>query len=202
MKKILCFGDSNTFGFNPKNGTRFDKNIRWTGVLQNLCTENFQIVENGCNNRTAFSVNPSGKNFTGNKILPELLNDNFEYVILSVGINDLQNQYDVSEKDIEIGITNLIEIVRLTLPDTKIILISPPALTKNVLKSPFFSTLFNEKSIEKSKKLAKIYERIAQKTGSDFIDLNKIATPSTADGLHFEEEEHKKIATEIFLHLK
>lgn len=202
MKKVLCFGDSNTFGFNPKDGTRFNKNVRWTGVLQNLCSKNFQIVENGCNNRTAFSANPAGKIFTGNKILPELLNDNFEYVILSVGINDLQNQYDTSEKDIEIGITNLTEIVRLSLPDTKIILISPPALTKNVLKSPFFSTLFNEKSVEKSKNLAKIYERIAQKTGSDFIDLNKIATPSSIDGLHFEEEEHKKIATEIFRHLK
>lgn len=202
MKKALCFGDSNTFGFNPKNGKRFDKNVRWTGVLQNLCFEKFQIIEQGCNNRTAFSDNPAGKIFTGNKVLPEILKDNFEYVILSVGINDLQNQYDVSEKDIEQGITNLVEIIQFYLPNAKIILISPAELSENVLRSPVFSTLFDEKSIKKSKSLAKIYKQIAEKTKIDFIDLNKIATPSSVDGLHFEEEEHKKIAAEIFCHLK
>ena len=33
MKKIICYGDSNTFGYNPKDGSRFDENIRWTSDL-------------------------------------------------------------------------------------------------------------------------------------------------------------------------
>ena len=45
MKNILCFGDSNTFGFNPENGSRYDKNTRWTGILQFLCKDNFHIIE-------------------------------------------------------------------------------------------------------------------------------------------------------------
>lgn len=34
MKKILCYGDSNTFGYNPANGLRFDENNRWSGILK------------------------------------------------------------------------------------------------------------------------------------------------------------------------
>lgn len=198
MRKVLCFGDSNTFGFNPQNGRRFDENTRWTGILQKLCIDRCRIVEAGCNNRTAFADNPAGKMFTGNKILPEILKDDFEYIILSLGINDLQSQYNISVEEIKNGILNLVKIVRQNLPKSKIILVSPAELTKNVLKSPVFSTLFNEKSVKKSKYLAQIYEQIAKTTDCDYVDLNKVATPSKVDGLHFEAEGHKKIATEIF----
>ncbi len=201
MKTILCFGDSNTFGFNPKNGTRFDKNTRWTGILQTLCTDKFHIIEAGCNNRTAFSDNHAGTMFIGYKILPELLNNTLDYVILAIGVNDLQFQYNVSLVDITNGITNLVKMVKNSLVETKIILISPTKLTKNVLKSPIFSTLFNESSIEKSKYIAKIYEQIAKDNNCDFIDLNTLVDPSKIDGLHFEPSEHKKIAQEIFEHI-
>lgn len=70
MKKILCFGDSNTYGFIPQSGLRYDINTRWTGILQTLCNNEFEITEAGCNNRTAFIDNPAGINQTGYKILP------------------------------------------------------------------------------------------------------------------------------------
>lgn len=31
---ILCFGDSNTWGYKPDKSGRYDENIRWTGLLQ------------------------------------------------------------------------------------------------------------------------------------------------------------------------
>ena len=201
MKRVLCFGDSNTFGFNPEDGSRYDKKTRWTGVLQSLCGNNFHIIEAGCNNRTAFMDNPAGKMFTGYKMLPELLNNNIDYVILAIGINDLQFQYNVLLEDIKNGISNLVKIVTKTLPESKIILISPTKLTENVLKSPIFSTLFDESSIKKSKHLAKIYKQIALENNCDFIDLNTFVTPSSIDGLHFEPNEHKKIAEKIFEHI-
>ncbi len=36
MKNILCFGDSNTYGYNPENGGRYDDASRWTGILQDI----------------------------------------------------------------------------------------------------------------------------------------------------------------------
>ena len=36
MKDVLCFGDSNTWGFVPGRGVRYDEHTRWTGVLQDV----------------------------------------------------------------------------------------------------------------------------------------------------------------------
>jgi hypothetical protein len=29
MKKVLCYGDSNTYGFDAENGARFPDSVRW-----------------------------------------------------------------------------------------------------------------------------------------------------------------------------
>ena len=34
MKKILCYGDSNTFGYNPYDASRYNEHTRWTAILQ------------------------------------------------------------------------------------------------------------------------------------------------------------------------
>lgn len=51
MKTVLCYGDSNTYGFNPSNRLRYRRNVRWTGRLQELLGEDYYIVEEGCNGR-------------------------------------------------------------------------------------------------------------------------------------------------------
>jgi len=48
MTTILCYGDSNTYGYNPVNGLRYPKDVRWTGVLQKLLGEQYAVIEEGC----------------------------------------------------------------------------------------------------------------------------------------------------------
>ena len=45
MTTILCYGDSNTYGYNPVNGLRYPKDVRWTGVLQKLLGEKKVVME-------------------------------------------------------------------------------------------------------------------------------------------------------------
>ena len=45
MYRILCYGDSNTWGYNAETGDRFPDNVRWTGVLQNLLGPAFRVLE-------------------------------------------------------------------------------------------------------------------------------------------------------------
>ena len=47
MKTILCYGDSNTYGYNPSNGFRYPENVRWTGRLQSALGEGYKIIEEG-----------------------------------------------------------------------------------------------------------------------------------------------------------
>ena len=197
LKKFLCFGDSNTYGYIPNNGARYDKNTRWTGILSLLSHGKFKIIEGGCNNRTAFAANPAGKIFTGYEILPELLTDDFDAVVLAIGINDTQFLFDTVIEDFTTGIENLINIVQAKCPQAKIILVAPSILTDDVLNGNF-ACLFDRTSIEKSRQLPLLYQKIAEKQNIEFLDLNSVAKTSSLDGLHYEPEQHKKIAQVIF----
>lgn len=197
MKKILCFGDSNTYGYIPNNGARYDKNTRWTGVLSLLSHGKFEIIEDGCNNRTAFAANPAGKIFTGYEILPELLTDDFDAVVLAIGINDTQFLYNLSSIEIASGVEKLINIVKVKSPQAKILLVAPSILTDDVLNGNF-ACLFDRTSIEKSRQLPLLYQKIAEKQNIEFLDLNSVAKTSSLDGLHYAPEQHLKIAQTIF----
>ena len=197
LKKILCFGDSNTYGYIPNNGARYDKNTRWTGVLSLLSHGKFEIIEDGCNNRTAFAENPAGKIFTGYEILPELLTDDFDVVVLAIGINDTQFLYNLSSIEIASGVEKLINIVKVKSPQAKILLVAPSILTDDVLNGNF-ACLFDRTSIEKSRQLPLLYQKIAEKQNIEFLDLNSVAKTSSLDGLHYAPEQHLKIAQAIF----
>lgn len=197
MKKILCFGDSNTYGYIPNNGARYDKNTRWTGVLSLLSHDKFEIIEDGCNNRTAFAANPAGKIFTGYEILPELLTDDSDAVVLAIGINDTQFLYNLSSIEISSGVEKLINIVKVKSPQAKILLVAPSILTDDVLNGNF-ACLFDRTSIEKSRQLPLLYQKIAEKQNIEFLDLNSVAKTSSLDGLHYAPEQHLKIAQAIF----
>ena len=58
-KRILCFGDSLTWGYDPVTCMRFDDDTRWTGVLQNLAGTGAVIIEEGQNGRTIATDDPT-----------------------------------------------------------------------------------------------------------------------------------------------
>jgi lysophospholipase L1-like esterase len=192
MKKILCFGDSNTYGFVPKSGERYDKNTRWTGVLQKFCQNEFEIIEAGCNNRTAFSDSNDGIFQTGYKILPKFLQENPDIVILSIGINDIQKFYNPTLEQIKVGITSLVEKAN---PE-RTILIAPPKLDENVLNG-VFAFQFDEISVEKSKHIGEIYKSISQEKHCKFINLDDYINVSAKDGLHYEPKDHYIVAQTV-----
>lgn len=203
MKKVLCFGDSNTYGFVPEKCTRYDKNTRWTGVLQALCGSDFSIIEGGCNNRTAFVDNPAGAEQTGYKILPEYFTKNyFDIVVLAIGINDLQLFFRPTLEEFEQGIEKLIKITKDLSPNAKIILVCPSKLDLAGIKSGVFSFQFDEISVEKSYHLPQIYKKLAEKYACELVDLNEIVKVSPLDGLHFSAESHKTIAENLYKNLK
>ena len=47
MKTILCYGDSNTWGWNPISESRFDKDVRWPGILQQELGEDYEVISEG-----------------------------------------------------------------------------------------------------------------------------------------------------------
>lgn len=203
MKKVLCFGDSNTYGFIPQSGLRYDKNTRWTGILQSLCRNELEVIEAGCNNRTAFIDNPAGIEQTGYKILPKYLKaEYFDIIILAIGVNDLQLFFKPTLKEFEQGIEKLVQITKELSPKSKIILTCPAKLNLDGINNGIFSFQFDEISVETSYHLPQIYKKLAEKHACKLVDLNEIAKVSPLDGLHFSPESHKKIAENLYKNLK
>lgn len=57
-KRIICFGDSNTWGYNPVTGGRYDENTRWPMRMQQILGDEYQIIEEGQNGRTISCEDP------------------------------------------------------------------------------------------------------------------------------------------------
>ena len=196
MKKIICYGDSNTFGFNAKDGSIFDENTRWTSLLQKNLGSEYEVVNEGMYDRTGFADNPRGDLFSGPKHFPEMLSktDNIDLLILAIGTNDLQSQYNISFDTIENGLRNLVNLAKTKVKN--IIIILPVILDERILKGAF-NTQFDETGVEKSKKVGQIYRQIADENGCLWFDINEFTAPSDYDGLHYDENSHRLIAEKL-----
>lgn len=196
MKKILCYGDSNTYGFNPNDGLLFDENTRWTAILQKNLKDDYEITEEGMCDRTGFVNNPKGFLYSAQRHFPKFISktNNIDILIFSVGTNDLQTQYDISFSLVEKGLENL--IVTAQEKAEKIILIPPVVLNETVFNG-YFKNQFDETSIVKSRKIIKTYKKLAKVYDCYIFDINDFVSVSDIDGLHYDENAHKIIAQKL-----
>ena len=198
MKKILCYGDSNTFGFNPKNGGRYDKTTRWSGILSDLLKEKYEVIEEGMNNRTGFFKNPEGLKQSGGEYLSIYLQNHkdIDICLLSLGTNDALIFYPLDKTSTEKGLQNLTSEIIKTNFKTKVVIIPPVKITKDLLHSGF-AVIFNKDSIKKIQNTFPAFEEFAKANNYYYFDFNKFTSPSQIDGIHYTKESHKIIAAKL-----
>lgn len=197
MKKILCYGDSNTYGFIPKTCGRYNKSERWSGILSELLPD-CEIIEEGMNNRTGFFKNPEGLKQSGGEYLSVYLQNHkdIDICIISLGTNDSQIFYNLDENSVHEGLQNIIKTIQEINLRTEIIIIPPVKISTYILKSGF-SMMFDKDSIKRNHSTLPIFEQVANESGCEYFDLNEIVTPSEIDGLHYTKESHKLIAQHL-----
>ena len=196
MKKILCYGASNTFGFNPIDDSRFNASTRWTALLQKNLIDSYEIIEEGMCDRTGFVDNPKGFLYSSQRHLPKFLSksEKFDIIILAIGTNDLQFQYNIGFNAVQRGLAALIKTAQEKAD--KVIIIPPVILNENILNG-YFKIQFDETSITKSRKIGTIYRKLSNALNCCYFDINKTALPSDTDGLHYDETAHKIIADKL-----
>lgn len=203
MKTVLCYGDSNTYGYNPENGFRYAENIRWTGRLRALLGEDYRVIEEGCNGRTTVFDDPVEGWKNGYDYLRPCLNSHkpVDIVIIMLGSNDMKRTFHATADQIETGIEKLVEtVIEFTEGKqgfaSRIILVSPPHIGEGIVNSPFFGS-FNEEAIPLSKELAGHYEKVAKNHECIFFDAARFVEPSAADSLHLTVEAHAVLAEKL-----
>jgi lysophospholipase L1-like esterase len=203
MKKILCYGDSNTYGFVPETCGRYEKTERWTGIISNELAPEYEVLEQGLNNRMGFFKSPESLKHCGGEYLSIYLQNHkdIDICILALGTNDAQFFYNLNEEITHKGLLHLINSVREANKNTKIILIPPVTIKENILNG-IFSMQFDENSIETIKKIFPIYEKTAKENACYYLDFNEFVAPSEKDGLHYSKDSHKIIAQHIIEFIK
>lgn len=202
MKTILCFGDSNTYGYHPKTKKRYAETIRWTGRLQEkIHSYGWRVIEEGLCGRTTMLDGIHRENRNGAAVLPMLLETHMplDAVILMLGTNDCKTQFHATPESIGVGITKLISQIRAMNPSLPVLLISPIHLAQNIAEK---DSAFSDGSVLVSHALKDVYAAIAKQEGCLFFAASDYAEPSIADGEHLDAEGHRRLAEQIFTALQ
>ena len=203
MKTILCFGDSNTWGYSPADGRRYNANERWPALLISLLPPGIKMIEQGQPGRTTFFDDSSAGLVSGNEDLVACLAKyQPDYIVLMLGTNDLKSSFAQSADDIS---RNAAKLVQKTLQRSwqkeqkaaTVLLVAPPVISE----VGYFGQLFAG-GAEKSKDFAGYYALRAEELGCEYFDAGRVVSSSSIDGIHWEAEQHRKMAEGIAVKLK
>lgn len=195
-KRILCYGDSNTWGIIPGSEQRHPTNKRWTGILQNQLGNNFEIIEEGLPGRTTNVDDPDAEGKNGAAYLTSCIRSHYpvDLVILMLGTNDLKKRYQRTLEQIAEGITEVVEIIENVEYNynkkPQIILLSPPIIDETTER---VQDRYSEAE-EKSRQLAPEYQKVAEKYHCQFINTAKYIESSKIDGYHLDALAHQQLA--------
>ncbi|MDO4176018.1 MAG: GDSL-type esterase/lipase family protein [Bacillota bacterium] len=205
---ILCYGDSNTYGYNPMTQKRHGINNRWPMVLQKLLGDEYRVIEEGCNGRTAYNIVENNPWKTGDYGMKALLNSHkpVDLIIFMLGSNDLKTLYDSRPQDIAEAMAAMLREAAQFMLDQQefvpdLLLISPPEIDERIGDS-FFGDEFDASSAERSRQMADALRKTAADFSFEgrtchFLDAARYASPSAHDCLHLEADQHGALARAI-----
>ena len=199
MKTVLCYGDSNTWGYNPITQDRFARDDRWTGVLRRELGDGYVVIEEGLNGRTTVWDDPIEGYKNGKEYLIPCLETHrpIDVVIMMLGTTDLKMRLSLSAYDIAEGAGVLVDVVQKSAagPDDsmpQILLMAPPPVAK---LTEFAEML--EGAEAKSKRFSEHFERVAEERGCDLLDTAEVVVSSDLDGIHLEVIQHEKLGLAV-----
>ena len=200
--RILCFGDSLTWGSDPAGGPRLP--TRWPRVLQYTLGPGYEVIEEGQGGRNIATDDIPESEKNGFKyILPCLETHNpLNLVIIMLGTNDCKRKFAYSLQDIAWEMEHFLQKVlthrqygSATLFD--ILLVSPPPMNEGLMNSWLGDVFEYEVGMRKSAGLSKWYREIAEKYEIGFMDASEYCQSSPVDGVHMDAENQLKLGKAI-----
>jgi len=185
--RILCYGDSNTYGYDPRIGSagRYDAQDRWPDLL----AENTGwTVRNRGENGRAIPRSPAALAQAERVLRGSASADLF---VIMLGTNDLLQGADARETAVRME-----AFLQHILPIGKpILLIAPPPLQRG-------EWVFEDRLFQESARLSDAYAALAARLEVDFANAGAWNVALTFDGVHFTEDGSHAFAKGLLAHLQ
>lgn len=193
MKTILCYGDSNTWGYIPGTGKRYAFASRWTTILAKHLGDNFRVIDEGLSGRYTVWDEPYRPGRNGASLLLPILQSHqpLDLVVLMLGTNDVLHFRDNTAYDAARGAGLLVDMIQKSTcghddQAPEILLVSPPhmgTLSANL-------RLKCHGQPEKSVDFGHYYAEVADTKGCHYFDASQYCQASPIDGVHLDESGH------------
>lgn len=181
--RILCFGDSNTYGYDPRGyfGDRYGAEDRWPDLLAKQT--GWEVINAGAN----------GREIPRNPYALRLLTEHapVDIFLVMLGTNDLLQGASAKE-----AAARMEAFLQSTFPHCKqILLVAPPPMKRG-------AWVPTDALLTDSVHLAEEYKLIAEKQNIPFIDTRHWNIELTFDGVHFTEAGHHTFAENLGTELR
>jgi len=210
--RVLCFGDSNTYGTCRRasgvEGTptpdpdyvRLNADRRWPGVLQRVLGDEYDVIEEGLNGRTTDLDEPGRPGLHGRSyFVPCLLSHRpVDVVVVMLGGNDLKPGFGRTPDEIADALGRYVDDVAAYATDRRgglpvTVLVGPTPVTDT---APFYRDLVGDnpdpEHAARSRKLAEALRRVAHQRGVPFAAAAEVAHPGD-DGIHLDMASHARL---------
>jgi lysophospholipase L1-like esterase len=209
-KRVLVFGDSNSWGWVPKEtgipSERYPPEQQWPRVMWGLLGGEYEVVTDALSGRTTDAPDPGapmgGAALDGSAYLPAAVAAHFplDLVVIMLGTNDTKAVFKRSPFRIALGAGRLVDIVQSSgrmfgggwydYPAPRVLLVAPPPLGPQTVLGEVFE---GEVGVERSKGLAAAYRGVAQAAGASFFDAGSVIRTDGSDGVHLTGETQRRL---------
>lgn len=209
MKRVLIYGDSNTWGYDAasydeKTGLvkRMGEGERWPSLVRAALGEEYLVIENALNARTNMEEDPYNPLRNGLKSLKVALDANapLDLVVIQMGCNNLKHAFSLTPGMIAYGVEQLVRECQTSYygyPVPKVLVIAPSP-THPRIGEMLFGYVFGPEAYQKSLQLGPLYQEMAQRLGCGFVDCAPLHFElNELDGLHYSRADHAKLAPEV-----
>jgi lysophospholipase L1-like esterase len=207
-RRIVCFGDSNTWGYDAKTMERFPEGVRWASLLGEFLGDEFQVVEEGLSGRTSVIDDPLFEGLNAyNYIHPCLMSHApLELVIIMLGTNDTKERFHMTAYNIAQGIARL----SLKASNTpagikggfpKVLVIAPPPIGKKYIETDVGISM-GKACDSKSEEMPVYLRELVELQGTEFLDASDTVSMNTIDYMHLDKEGHRLLAKLVFNKIK
>lgn len=199
MYSVVCFGDTNTWGYDEETGGRLPREKRWTGILADILGPKYYVIEEGLPGRTVVNEDPVERYKNGRDHLYACLESHrpIDVFVMMLGQVELKTRFSLTAYDIAMGIEELVQIILSSKAGQngrppKLLLISPVQV--GVVKGTEMEKWFPaDGTYERSAKLPALYREIANKYCVEFLEASSVAKTSI-DAIHIANESNNDFA--------